>query len=139
GYQDEDRHSNISSINNKLGPLSSGNIYQNNLGNTYYYRHSISYTRLSKLKKGRRLTLSHGLDVNNRFNDYSTDALTHFVNPSPYDSMLQQLRMERIPRTDANATLTYSEPLSKLITLRFTSRYEYGKLNNGVNTYNPDG
>lgn len=139
GLQDEDRISNISSINNKLGQLSNGNIYQNNKANTYYYRHSFSYTGLSRTKKGRRLTFSHGLDVNNRFNDFSTDALTHFINPSPYDSLLQQLRMERIPRTDAFANLTYSEPLSKIFTLRFSTRYEYSKLNNGVNTFNPNG
>lgn len=84
------------------------------------------------------MSFSHNLDVNNRENDNSTNSLTHYINPSPYDSLLQQLRLERIPRTDANANLNYSEPLNKKFTLRFAARYEFGKLNNGVNTYNPN-
>lgn len=137
GIQNEDRISTISSYNNKIGDLSNGNIFQQNDANTFYYRHSLSISRASWTKKGRRWNFAHGLDMNNRFNNYSTDADLHYINPSPYDSALEQLRLERIPRTDAYANASYSEPLSKRFTLRITGRYEYSKLDNSVSTYNP--
>jgi hypothetical protein len=138
GLQDEDRFSDITSMNNQLGPLSKGNILQNNKANTYYYRHSLTYTRLSKTKKGRRFTIFHNLDVNNRFNDYSTASITNYIYPTPYDSLLHQLRQEGVPRTDAVVSFNYSEPLSKIFTLRVGGRYEYSKLNNAITTFNPN-
>jgi len=136
GRSDEDRFSDIKSNNNKLGQLSYGNINQANLGETYYYKHSLSVTRLSKTKAGRRYSLSHNLDVNNRFNELTTESNTRFLYPTTYDTALYQLRKERIPRTDASFALNYSEPLSKIITLRMGARYEYSKLSNGINTFN---
>jgi hypothetical protein len=50
--------------------------------------------------------------------------------------MYAQLRKERIPRTDVMTMFNYSEPLNKHFTMRLAGRYEYSKLNNGVNTYN---
>jgi hypothetical protein len=137
GLQDEQRISNISSNHNKTGDLSFGKIVQQNDAKTNYYRHSISISRASWTKKGRRWNFAHGLDINNRLNNYSTDADIHFINPTPYDSALDQLRIERLPRTDAYANATYSEPLSKKFTLRLSTRYEYGKIDNGISTYNP--
>lgn len=139
GLQDENKYSGITSNNNKLGQLSNGNIGQFNQSNTYYYRHNVSFTRLSKTKKGRRFTVNQTVDVNNRFNDYITDSRTNFYYPVPSDSMLLQLRSERVPRTDVTGNFNYSEPISKAFTLRFGGRYEYGKLDNGVTTFNkPD-
>ncbi len=136
GTQMEDRLSDINSDNNKIGQLSYGNLFQENDAKAYIYKHSFTMSRASWTKKGRRWNFSHGLEVNNRFNDYSTHSDIHFINPTPFDSLLQQLRLERIPRTDAFLTATYSEPLSKRLTLRLSSRYEFSKLDNGVNTFN---
>ena len=138
GLQDEDRFSDVSSLNNILGALSKGNIVQDNLANSYYYRHALTYTRLSKTKKGRRFTIFHNLDVNNRFNDYTTDSKTNYLYPTPYDSLLHQLREEGVPRTDAVAAFNYSEPINKTFTMRVGGRYEYSKLNNAITTYNPN-
>jgi hypothetical protein len=138
GLQDEDRFSTINSDHNILGPLSFGNINQNNKSNTYYYRHAFTYTRLSKTKKGRRFTIFHNLDINNRFNNYTTDSRTSYLYPTSYDSLLKQLRQEGVPRTDAIAAFNYSEPFTKVITLRVGGRYEYSKLNNDITTFNPN-
>ena len=138
GLQDEDRFSIINSSHNILGPLSFGNINQNNQSNTFYYRHAFTLTRLSKTKKGRRFTIFHNLDVNNRFNDFITDSRTSYLYPTGYDSLLKQLRQEGVPRTDAIAAFNYSEPLTKVITLRVGGRYEYSKLDNGITTFNPN-
>ncbi len=138
GLQDESRFSDISSTNNKLGDLSRGNIYQNNKAETHYYRHSVFLTRLSKTKAGRRFTLGHNLDMNNRYTDYLTESDVHFIYPTAYDSIQAQLRRERLPRLDANLNGNYSEPITKKISLRIGGRYEYGKLTNRINTFYKD-
>jgi hypothetical protein len=136
GLQQEQRISDIQSNNNKLGQLSYGNIFQNNPANTYYYRHNVNVTRLSKTKKGRRFNFNQSLDINNRYNDYSTESYIRYLYPNVYDSSLSQLRQERIPRTDVATSLLYSEPLTKKITLRLGGRHEYNQLYNTVNTFN---
>lgn len=139
GFSDEDRISDIHSNNNKLGQLSFGDIDQNNLSKLYYYRHSMSVTRLSKKKAGRRFTFSHGLDINNRFNDNTTESDIRFLYPVTFDSVSAQLRNERVPRTDASTDFNFSEPLNKKITIRFGARYEYSHLDNNINTYKKNG
>lgn len=138
GLQDEDRFNTIYSTHNKLGALSNGNINQNNLSNTYVYSHSFTFTHLSPVKKGRRYTVFHNFQVNNRFNNYYTNSRTTYTYPTVFDSLLNQLRNEGVPRTDLSVMFNYSEPISKLFTLRFGGRYEYGKLNNSVTTFNPN-
>lgn len=138
GLQDENRNSSIISNNNILGPLSTGEILQYNPGKTYYYRQNVSLTRLSAKKAGRRFNLYHALDINNRFNDYSTNSSMDYIYPVQFDSNYSQLRKERIPRTDAILSFNYSEPFTKKITLRLGGRYEYSLLNNTVNTFNLD-
>jgi hypothetical protein len=139
GGSDEQRLSDITSVNNKIGQLSSGDIDQNNLGKTRYYRHSAVITRLSKKKKGRRYTINHNLDINNRFNDNYTNSEINFLYPTPYDSTNGQLRNERIPRTDAILMFNYSDPLSKHFNLRLAGRYEYSHLHNNISTFNSSG
>ena len=136
GLQNEQRISDVQSNNNQLGALSDGNIFQHNPASTYYYKHNFNITRLSRTKKGRRFSFNQSLDVNNRFNDYSTSSDIRFLYPVFYDSTLSQLRKERIPRTDAVTSLLYSEPISKNFTLRFGGRHEYSQLYNTVSTFN---
>jgi len=136
GLQDEDRFSDIVGNNNKIGALSNGSVTQFNNANTYYYRHNMSFTHLSKTKKGRRYTINQNLDINNRYNDYMSESDISYYYPSAYDSLYAQLRKERIPRTDLATTFNFSEPLDKHFTIRLGARHEYSKLNNGVSTYN---
>jgi hypothetical protein len=136
GVQAEDRFSDINGYNNKFGPLSNGNVIQNNNAKTYYYRHNISLTRLSKKKSGRRFNFNQSLDINNRYNDYVTESAIGYIYPVMFDSLYAQLRKENIPRTDATILFNYSDPWSKKFTLRVGGRYEFSKLSNGVNTYN---
>lgn len=138
GLTNENRASLISSTNNILGALSSGDVLQRNSSDNHSYRHFISYTRLSKIKKGRRLTVSHSLDINNGYNDLNTNTGLEFFYPTAYDSLAAQLRSERIPRTDAVLAFNYNEPISKKMTVRLGGRYEYGKLSNDINTFSKD-
>ncbi|MEI9807161.1 MAG: outer membrane beta-barrel protein [Bacteroidota bacterium] len=139
GIQEEDRINKITGNSNKTGPLSEGDVVQNNDANTYWYRHSVSISRMSKMKKGRRFNTMHNLDINNRYNDYTSESDISYLYPLMYDSQYAQLRKERIPRTDAVTTFNYSEPIGKKFTIRIGGRYEYSKLNNGVSTYNRNG
>ncbi len=136
GQQDEDRFNHITGNNNKTGPLSDGNVTQFNDGKLFYYKHNIAVTLLSRTKKGRRFNFNQTLDINNRFNDYVSESGISYFYPVMYDSFYSQLRKESIPRTDANFNFNYSEPLDKHFTLRIGGRYEYGRLNNGVSTFN---
>lgn len=135
GLSDDNRLSEVLSRNNKLGPLSTGDILQGNSAKTYYYRHSVAFTRLSRTKKGRRYTIYHNLDINNRFNDNSTLTEMRFLYPTVYDSAAAQLREERIPRTDANISFNFTEPLSKRLNFRVSGRYEYGQMHNDISTF----
>lgn len=135
--QADNRFSNISSTHSVYDLLSQGTINQVNRSGIFYYRHALTITRLSKTRKGRRYTVFHSLDVNNRFNKYTTVSATHILFPSAADSLLNQLRNEGVPRVDAVGSFNYSEPLSPKFTLRTGGRYEYGKLDNAVTTFNP--
>lgn len=135
GLSDDARLSDIVSFNNKLGPLSEGTVLQQNDAKTYYYKHYASITRLSKTKAGRRYTVSHGLDMNNRYNDYRTETEQRFFYPFGYDTAYAQMRLEKIPRTDASFAMNYSEPLAKKITMRSSARYELGLVNNAISTF----
>lgn len=136
GIQEEDRFSAVTGTNNKTGPLSDGEVLQNNDADLYWYRHNLAITRLSKTKKGRRINFNHYLDINNRFSDYMSESDISYFYPQVYDSVYAQLRKERIPRTDATVMFNYSEPLDKNFTIRTGGRYEYSKLNNAVSTFN---
>lgn len=135
GLQNENRHSLVSSYNNIAGKLTDGKIIQQNEADNYYYRHSLSYTRLSKKVKGRRLAFSQSLDINKAKNNYTTNSLTNYINPNPYDSVLAQLRDEAIPRTDASTGMGIRNPISNVFTLTLNSRYDYSKLSNGTETF----
>ena len=136
GLQDEDRFSDIRGNNSKTGPLSDGAVTQFNDGKLYIYRHNLAITKLSKTKKGRRLNVNHNFEINNRFNDYTSESVISYFYPTSFDSVYAQLRVERIPRTDASFMFNYSEPLTKNFTIRAGGRYEYSRFDNAVNTYN---
>lgn len=136
GLLTENMNTGVAVNNNKLGGLSNGNVFQNNHNNSYNYQHSFLFYRLSKTKKDRRFSFANNFTVNNKFNSYLTNSNTHFIYPSPYDSILQQLRNEGLPQTTAFTSVAYSEPITKKIILRLNSTYEYSKLNNSINTYN---
>lgn len=136
---DESRFSDIISRSNKAGDISSGDVDQDNRGRTRYYRHNISVNLLSKTKKGRRFTVNQSLDLNNRFNNNITESDLRFIYPNIYDSMNAQLRREAIKRIDGNLNFNFSEPIAKQWTIRIGGRYEYGRLNNDIGTFNKNG
>lgn len=136
GTGEENRLSKVNSMNNILGPLSMGDIISRNDNKMNLYRQSLSWTRLSPTKKGRRLSVNHSLEINNRKNDIGTGSDLDFYYPNPYDSVSSQLRKERIPRTDAMFQVIHNEPIAKQLAFRIGARYEYSKLVNDISTFN---
>jgi hypothetical protein len=135
GLGDEERTSMVMTANNKVGDLTQSNILQDNESTSQSYRHNFNFVRLSKKKKGRRLSITQMLDINNRIGDYQTESNTDLFYPSPSSRQLTQLRHERVPRTDARLFMNYNEPLGARWSLRYAVQVEYGKNKNDVNTY----
>ncbi|MES2773436.1 MAG: TonB-dependent receptor [Bacteroidota bacterium] len=136
GLGNEDRFSNVSSLNNKLGQLSVGNIIQNNQSTLGIYRQGFSLSHMSGTKKGRRYSISHNLDHNNRTTDFITESVTNVMYPAAGNKTISQLRKDHIPRTDASLGFNYTEPISKKLNLRVNSRYEYGRNKSDITTFN---
>lgn len=135
----EAKNNDVVSDNSKLGPLSTGNVDQDNLSRLHYLRQSVMYSHLSRKKSGRRFSISEFLDINNKKNNNYTNSDLHFIYPTAFDSVYSQLRQEYIPRTDASLNFNHSEPLSKSITIRSNARYEYSWLHNDITTLNKNG
>ncbi len=131
----EQRLTNITTINNKLGKLSTGNIDQDIDNHIYVYKHNMSFSRLSKVKKGRRFTIGHNLDNRTTNTDRFINSLSRFIYPITFDTTTQQLRQDRVPTLEMDVYFNYSEPLSKKITARIAARYDFFKYKSLIETY----
>ena len=125
--------------NNFLGMLNEGMVGINGKTGNNIFRENFSITRLSKKKTGRRVSLAQGLTWNSRSVDNYTDAEINYRQPRQYDSLINQLRQERVPTWFAYAGINYREPLAKKLFLRAGARYEYENLKNDITTLDKQG
>ncbi len=130
---------NQSGENNLLGSLNEGAVGINGKTGNNILRQNFSITRLSKKKAGRRISLAQGLSWNSRSVDNYTDAEINYRQPRQYDSLINQLRQERVPTWFAYAGINYREPLAKKLFLRAGARYEYENLKNDITTLDKQG
>ncbi|MBS1509461.1 MAG: outer membrane beta-barrel protein [Bacteroidetes bacterium] len=124
-----------SGVNNFLGNLNNGLV--NNTGDwkTNMYSHNIMFTKLSKIKKGRRFNITHYLGWNKKDRDDYTNADIAYQQPITKDTTYQQLRNEWVPTWTANVAGNYSEPLIKNFFFRLGARYDYEKMDDRVGTF----
>ena len=134
--QDDNRFNTITSDHNKFGKVSGGTLMQDNDSKYALLRQNFSILRLSKSKNGRRFNFFEGLDISNRDAGYASASLIHYFYPLTFDSAYEQLRSEKVPRTELYAAANYSEPLSKHLTLRIGGRYDYSKWSSDVSVFN---
>lgn len=129
----------INVTNNKLGGVSSGTGSQ--LNKVYYnnYNHGFTLTRRFRAKKGRTLNLSHFLNYTGSLQRYITEAENAYLFPFPYERDFAQLRRQDVPSLSVNTNLSFSEPLSKKLTLRFNNQYNYIRDEQDIAIYNQDG
>ncbi|MEO6135865.1 MAG: outer membrane beta-barrel protein [Ginsengibacter sp.] len=138
GRQNDNRNTLVKSDNNFTGPLSTGNIFQQNAANTNYYKHSIAYTKSSEKIKGRRISITHLLDANNATNNYITNSVITTFSPTPYDSLLSQMRTEEIPTLKISTGVGIRNPFTKWFALTLSSRYDYNHLKIETGTFSRD-
>lgn len=130
--------STINNNNNKIGRLSigSGNLLSKEINP--WYHHDISVIRRFKSKKGRNLNFYHGLGSRANSNNNQTESINQFYIPSASLETFQQLRNNVFPNLNTNSNISYAEPLTKKLTLRFGLRYNYIFDKQDIKTYNKD-
>lgn len=129
----------INVANSKLGQVSTGIGSQLNKTYNNNYNHSLTLTRRFRAKKGRTLNLSHYLTYTSNLQRYITEADNAYYYPFPYDRDFAQLRRQSVPSLSASTNLNFSEPLSKMLTLRFNNQYNYLRDEQDIMLYNKDG
>lgn len=90
-------------------------------------------------KKGRNITLSSDLTTGNNDNDNFNDGVYAIYNTGvQQDSLVNQLRYTGGENIRTSSNITFSEPLSKKLTVRLTHRLEYLEENNDINFFSKD-
>jgi hypothetical protein len=130
-----DAPSSIQTTSNKTGVLSTGQGILNMHGSNSSYNHSLYLTRRFAGKRKRSLSVYHGFNYTNNPVSTITESLNNFVYPVDSAAVFRQLRMNTAPSTNAQVNGVYSDQLSKKITLRLNTRYEYNRQGQEVLTY----
>lgn len=122
---DENVAAQLQLTNNKRGSISQGAGSQFNDFTSKRYNHQVFLTRRFKAKKGRTLNLNHFANINNNDNDYITESVNDFFVPVVRRQVFNQLRNQYMPYTLVSTNLVFAEPLTKKLTLRMSTRYDY--------------
>jgi hypothetical protein len=129
GYTYSTTDENIDAIanltNNKVGNISSG---KGNQFNNFYnnrYNHNLSLTRRFKSKKGRSLNFYNFINYNSNLQRYITESDNYYIVPDVDTVTLRQLRRQEAPGLSSNSSLSFTEPLTKKLTLRINERHEF--------------
>lgn len=134
----DDIAANLSVVNNKTGPLSTGLGSQLNKTFNNNYNHNLSLTRRFKAKKGRTLNIYHNLNLTKNLQRFITESENEYYYPFPSDRDFNQLRRQDVPTLSVNTNFNFSEPLTKQLTLRFNNQYTYLNDQQDVAVYNKD-
>jgi len=111
--------------NNKFGAVSSSNGTSTTNGINESYNYNVFLTHRFKNKKGRSVSLSHNLNYNRNPVDIINESINQYLYPSASTLVVQQLRSNNSPNTNANFNINYSDQLSSKLTLRFNERIDY--------------
>ncbi|RYG00273.1 MAG: hypothetical protein EOO02_15250, partial [Chitinophagaceae bacterium] len=130
-----DRNLETNAFNNFQPKLSQSINSQNNISNGFSYSHDIYYNKAFK-KKGRTLNITNNLNTNNTDLDQYNEAENAFFNPAEYYTSLNQLRNRDQNTFRTSLNVTYSEPVSKTVTMRLSNVADYFSDNDDISTYN---
>lgn len=128
----------INITNNKTGNISNGVGDQFNRYNTNRYNHNLFITRRFKAKKGRTLNISNFTNYNSSVFRYITEAVNEYFLPTYSEIFFNQLRKQETPTLSVNTSLTFAEPLTKRVTMRLTTRYEFLKDEQEIGIFDKD-
>jgi hypothetical protein len=135
---DENIDAIVNLTNNKAGDISSG---QGNQFNNFYgnrYNHSLSLTRRFKAKKGRSLNVYNYVYYNGNLQRYITESDNYYYVPDTTTSIIRQLRRQDAPGLNGSSSLSFTEPLTKKLTLRINERHDFLKDKQDIGTFNID-
>ncbi|RZK44513.1 MAG: hypothetical protein EOO94_05095, partial [Pedobacter sp.] len=121
--------------NNFQPKLNKSNNLQHAESNTIGYSHDIYYNK-SFRKKGRALNITNYLNTSSNDNDQVNDVDNIFFQPQEFVTSLDQLRSRDQNTFRATVNVTYSEPISKNLTLRASNNADYFSDNDDIITYN---
>ena len=122
---DEDINADVNINNNKTGLISEGEGQQFNNFYSHRYNHQVFLTRRFKAKKGRTLNVNNFVNFNDNLNRYITESDLEYYIPTYRTKEFNQLRKQETPNLSVNSSASFSEPLNKSFTARFTTRYDY--------------
>ena len=136
---DEDIASLIKSNNSQLGSVSQSN--GNKFNHTYStnYNHSVYITRRFKAKKGRTLNIIHSLYYTKSLQRYITETENTYYYPSNYLLPFNQLRRQDIPYLQASFSANFAEPITKKLTVRLNTGYNYLLDKQDIGIYDKNG
>ncbi|RFM27019.1 outer membrane beta-barrel protein [Deminuibacter soli] len=108
-------------------------------GDGLNYSHELSYSNLRLKKAGRSFTVLNRLSLDHNKQDQINSANSDFYSggDSLYD-YLNQLRHTNLPSFSTSVDLTYKEPISKTLSLQFTSTVAYFNEKQQTGAYNFD-
>lgn len=135
---DENIDAIVNLTNNKVGNISSG---QGNQFNNFYgnrYNHSLSLSRRSKSKKGRLLNLYNYVYYNGNLQRYITETDNYYYVPDTTTGIIRQLRRQDAPGLNGSSSLSFTEPLTKKLTLRINERHDFLKDKQDIGTFSID-
>ncbi len=135
GKTEDDMGILVNSTHSVFGNLSDGKVDIGRDNDSKNYSHYINYSRLSRIKKGRRFSLNHNLSWKSRINQSLTNSLIHYKYPDVIDSTFNQQRNEQVPTLSVGISGNYSEPLTKNFSARADAKYNYDHLKNSITTY----
>ncbi len=110
--------------NNKFGPVTNTTGNSSNNGHTEAYNYNVSLShRFRNTKK--TVSLSHYFNYNRNPTDNINESLNNYLYPFSNLIVVQQYRQNNSPYTNMNFNVSYSDPISKKLTLRINERFDY--------------
>lgn len=132
-------HSNSVSIggsqNNKFGPVSNSNGISSTNGATESYNFSAYLTHRWRNHRNRSISFNHYMNYNRNPVDNIYESINQYIYPSASTLVVQQLRSNNTPNTNASFGIAYSDMLSPKLTLRINNRVEYNNQAQIVGVY----
>lgn len=135
---DEAINAHIHVENNHSGALSEGLGRQFNHSYANKYNHNLFYTHRSPVKKGRAWNIYHFFTYNKNLQRYITESDNTYFLPAFNEVLFNQLRRQDAPTFSSNTSISYTEPLSASLTLRFNNRHEYFRDKQDVGIFDKD-
>ena len=125
----------ISTVNDKIGLLNSGDGERFNSSGNHDLNENLSITRRFSSKKGRSLNIYQNLSYRSSLLRNITESENEFYYPVLDTVLFEQMRQQEIPVFNTGVNATYSEPIGKKITVITGVNVNYQQEEQSITTY----